>query len=48
MIVNEITVNEAIFISIFSMVIVFLVLVSISYLIDIISFFVNRKGGRHE
>ncbi len=48
MIAKEITISDAIFISIFSMAVVFIVLVSISYLIEFIAFLINKKGGRNE
>ena len=38
---NEVSLNQAFFISVFAMIVVFLVLLIISYLIDITAFFIN-------
>ena len=40
---NDVKLSEALFISVFAMVVVFLVLLIISYLIDITAFFINAK-----
>lgn len=40
---NEVSISEALFISVFAMTVVFLVLLIISYLIDISAFFTNGK-----
>ena len=43
---NSVKLTEALFISVFAMVVVFLVLLIISYLIDITAFFINGKKNR--
>ena len=45
MLEGKITFSDAIFISIFSTVVVFIVLVSISYLIEFIAFVLNKRRG---
>ena len=40
---NLVSASDAIFISLFSMAVVFIVLLVISYMIDIVAFFVNKK-----
>lgn len=43
---NNVKLTEALFISVFAMVVVFLVLLIISYLIDITAFFINGKKNK--
>ena len=43
---NSVKLTEALFISVFAMIIVFLVLLIISYLIDITAFFINGKKNK--
>ena len=40
---NEVKIGEALFISVFAMIVVFIVLLIISYLIDITAFFISGK-----
>lgn len=43
---NSVKLTEALFISVFAMIVVFLVLLIISYLIDITAFFINGKKNK--
>lgn len=45
---NDVKLSEALFISIFAMIVVFIVLLIISYLIDITAFFINIKPKNKE
>ena len=43
---NKVSISEALFISVFAMIVVFLVLLIISYLIDISAFFINGSKNK--
>ena len=45
---NKVNIEEALFISAFAMIVVFLVLLIISYLIDITAFFINGPKKKAE
>ncbi|MBQ2205093.1 MAG: OadG family protein [Lachnospiraceae bacterium] len=40
---NEVSIGDSLFISVFAMLVVFTVLVAISYLVDLTAFFINKK-----
>ena len=40
---NKVSISEALFISVFAMIVVFVILLIISYLIDVSAFFINGK-----
>lgn len=44
---DTVTIQQALFVSVFSMIVVFLVLLIISYMIDAVSLIINRKS-KHE